>query len=59
MRISPAIASETKLTIAIFLIAVGFLMVLAGGPTEFMLAVERTLESVAAGIYHIYQSARA
>ena len=27
-------------------------MVLAGGPGEFMLAVERTLESVAAGIYH-------
>jgi hypothetical protein len=34
-------------------------MILAGGPTEFMLAVERTLESIAAGVYHIYQNVRA
>jgi hypothetical protein len=56
---TPAVASETKLTVAIFLVAVVFLMVLAGGPSEFMLAIERTLESVAAGLYRVYQSARA
>jgi hypothetical protein len=59
MKGAPSVASENKLTIAIFLIAIAFLMVLAGGPTEFMLAVERTFESIAAGVYRIYQSIRA
>ena len=58
MKGSPSFASENKLTIAIFLIAIAFLMVLAGGPTEFMVAVERTLESVAGGVYRIYQNVR-
>ena len=58
MRTS-GIASEGKLTVAIFLIAIAFLMVLAGGPVQFMLAIERTLEAVAASAYHVYQSIRA
>jgi hypothetical protein len=53
------IASEGKLTVAVFLIALAFLVVLAGGPSEFMLAVERTLEAAAAGVYQIYQNTRA
>jgi hypothetical protein len=47
MRTS-GIASERPLTIAVFLIAVGFLMVLAGGPSEFFIAIERALEAVVA-----------
>ena len=58
MKGSPSFASENKLTIAIFLIAIAFLIVLAGGPTEFMVAVEQTLESVAGGVYRIYQNVR-
>jgi hypothetical protein len=58
MRTS-GIASEGKLTVAVFLIAIGFLMVLAGGPSQFMLAVERTLEAAATGVYEIYQNMRA
>ena len=53
------IASEGKLTVAIFLIAIAFMMVLAGGPSEFMLAIERTLEAAVASIYQIYQNTRA
>jgi hypothetical protein len=58
MRTS-GIASEGKLTVAVFVIAIGFLMVLAGGPSQFMLAVERTLEAAATGVYEIYQNMRA
>jgi len=47
------------MTVVIFLIAMAFMVVLAGGPSEFMLAIERTLEAAAAGAYQIYQSARA
>jgi hypothetical protein len=58
MRTS-GIASEGKLTVAVFLIAIGFLMVLAGGPSQFMMVVERTLEAAATGVYEIYQNMRA
>ena len=39
--------------------AIGFLIVLAGGPGQFMLAVEHLLETIAAGLYSVYQSAKA
>ncbi len=57
MRTS-GIASEGKLTVIIFLIAIGFMMVLAGGPSEFMTAIERTLEAAADGVFQMYQNAR-
>jgi hypothetical protein len=50
--------SETGMTVAIALIAVAFLVILAGGPSEFMLAVERTLEAVAGTVYHAYRNVR-
>ena len=58
MRTS-GIASEGKMTVVVFLIAIAFMVVLAGGPSEFMLAIERTLKAAAAGAYQIYQNARA
>jgi hypothetical protein len=58
MRTS-GIASEGKLTVAVFLIAIAFLVVLAGGPSQFMQVVERALEAAATGIYEIYQNMRA
>ena len=58
MRTS-GIASEGKMTVVIFLIAVAFMVVLAGGPSEFMTAIERTLEAAAAGVFQMYQNARA
>jgi hypothetical protein len=57
MRTS-GIASEGKLTVVIFLIAIAFMMVLAGGPSEFILVIERTLEAAAAGLFQIYQNTR-
>ena len=58
MRAS-GIASEGKLTVVIFLIAIAFMVVLAGGPSEFMTLLERTLEAAAAGAFQMYQNARA
>jgi len=47
------------MTVVIFLIAIAFMVVLAGGPSEFMTLVERTLEAAAAGVFQMYQNARA
>lgn len=54
MRTS-GIASERTLTIAVFLIAVSFLVVLAGGPHEFFTAIERTLEGLLAMAQRVAQ----
>ena len=43
MRTS-GIASERPMTLAVVLVALGFLIVLAGGPSQFLLKIERTLE---------------
>lgn len=58
MRTS-GIASEGKMTVVVFLIAIAFMVVLAGGPSEFMTLVERTIEAAAAGVFQMYQNARA
>ena len=50
MRTSGA-ATETRLTFAMGVIVVGVVMLLAGGPHEFMLTCERALQSVAEAIY--------
>jgi hypothetical protein len=47
------------MTVVVFLIAIAFMVVLAGGPSEFMTAIERTLEAAAAGVFQMYQNARA
>ena len=51
--------ADSKMTVVIFLIAIAFMVVLAGGPSEFMTLVERTLEAAAAGVFQMYQNARA
>jgi hypothetical protein len=50
MRTSGA-ATETRLTFAMGIIALGVVMLLMGGPREFMLACERALQSMAEAIY--------
>jgi hypothetical protein len=57
MRTSGA-ATETNLTVAVFLIALACLVVLAGGPSEFLSTLERVLEAATGAIYSVYQSAR-
>jgi hypothetical protein len=51
--------SDGKMTVVILLLALGFMVVLAGGPSEFMTLVERTLEAAAAGVFQMYQNVRA
>lgn len=50
MRTSGA-ATETRLTLAMGVIALGVIMLLAGGPANFMIACEHALRSVAESIY--------
>ena len=50
MRTSGA-ATESRLTFAMGMIAIGVAMLLAGGPREFMLTCEGALQSVAEAIY--------
>lgn len=50
MRTSGA-ATETRLTFAMGIIALGVVMLLAGGPREFMLTCERAFQTVAEAIY--------
>jgi hypothetical protein len=58
MRTSGA-TSENQMTWVILAIAIAFLMVLAGGPSQFVIAIERTLEAGAAALFQVYQSLRA
>jgi len=50
MRTSGA-ATETRMTLAVALVALGIVMLLAGGPSEFMFACENMLRQVAESIY--------
>jgi hypothetical protein len=52
-------ASETQLTFVVTLVAIGFLVILAGGPVQVMADVEHMLEAVAAAIVQVYQNVRA
>jgi hypothetical protein len=44
------------MTIAIALVALGVVMVLAGGPANFMQACERGLQAVAESVYQGWRS---
>jgi hypothetical protein len=46
MRTSGA-ATESQMTVMVCLVALGILMLLAGGPSEFMTRCERALQGVA------------
>jgi len=43
MRTS-GIASDRPMTVAVVLVSIGFLIILAGGPGQFLFIIERTLE---------------
>jgi hypothetical protein len=53
MRTSGA-ATETRMTLAVGLVALGIAMLLAGGPTEFMLASERVLQGIAETVHTMF-----
>lgn len=50
MRTSGA-ATESRMTLAMAVIALGVVMLLAGGPTEFLLMCENALQTIAEAIY--------
>lgn len=58
MRTS-GVVSDLPFTVAIFLIALAFLVVLAGGPSQFALAVEHTLEAALQAVTQLVQGLRA
>ena len=57
MRTSGA-PTESSMTITIVLIAFALLMMLAGGPREFLLALQRTVETVGTFLFTTYQNFR-
>jgi hypothetical protein len=57
MRTSGA-ATESRMTLAIFAVALGMLIVLAGGPSNFFVACDKTLRAVAEAIYQGWLSFR-
>jgi len=58
MRTSGA-ATESRLTFAIGVIALGVIILLAGGPANFMNACENALRSVSEALYQGWLSFRA
>jgi hypothetical protein len=58
MRTSGA-PTERAMTIAVLLIALGLLMVLAGGPDELLRALDQTLHSIGGVLFDAYQNLRA
>ncbi len=53
------VASERPMTFVVCLVALGFLVILAGGPSEFVLTVQQTIRSVAATVVQFVQHPRA
>ena len=58
MRTSGA-ATETSMTVVVTLIALTLLVYFAGGPREFMLALQRTVATVGSYLFATYQQLRA
>lgn len=58
MRTS-GVASDTQMTVAVFLVLLAFLVVLAGGPLQFMLAIQYTIEAVVSTMAQLYRGTRA
>ena len=54
MRTS-GIASDRPLTIAVVVVSIGFLVVLAGGPSQFLFTIEHTLEGLVTAVAHFAQ----
>lgn len=55
MRTSGA-ATESRMTFAIFVIALGVIVLINGGPRNVMVACEQALHRVAEAIYQAYLS---
>ncbi len=58
MRTSGA-TTETSMTIVVVVIAFTLLVFFAGGPREFLLALQRTVEWVGTLVFATYQQLRA
>jgi hypothetical protein len=58
MRTS-GVASERSLTVVVLLLALALLVILAGGPFEFMYTVQRAIHSMASIIVQFVQQLRA
>jgi hypothetical protein len=58
MRTSGAV-TESSMTIVVTLIAVTLLVIFAGGPREFLLALQHTVETVGTFLFTTYQNFRA
>jgi hypothetical protein len=58
MRTSGA-TTETSMTIVVIVIAFTLLVFFAGGPREFLLAVQRTVAWVGSLVFATYQQLRA
>jgi hypothetical protein len=57
MRTSGA-ASETNMTIVVMIIAFGLLILLSGGPREFLLGLLGAIKNVGSFLFAAYQSFR-
>ena len=58
MRTSGA-STDTPMTIAVCCIALGLLVLFAGGPTEFMHVLNRAIQSLGDALLKAYQNFRA
>jgi hypothetical protein len=58
MRTSGA-STDTPLTVAILCIAIGLIVVFAGGPGELLRVLDRALQSMGEALFKAYQSFRA
>ncbi len=57
MRTSGA-PTESSMTIIVVLVAFALLVFVAGGPREFLLALQRTIETVGNFLFTTYQNFR-
>jgi hypothetical protein len=51
-------STESRMTITIILIAVGLLVILAGGPSDFLKVVDRVLQTGFQACLKVYQGLR-
>ena len=58
MRTSGA-STETSMTVVVVVIAITLLVFFAGGPREFLLALQRTVATVGGFLFTTYQQLRA
>jgi hypothetical protein len=57
MRTS-GVANDAPLTVVVFVVALVFLVLLAGGPSEFMHAVQHVAEPVVSSVVQFFHGAK-